>query len=461
MSSPIEEMGLPILCPKYQGSELIKQLVTTWPDDIVDTPASRLICFTAAIFRWMASILEEGSQAPKLGPSNALLAFSLAEFPVHTDQKTVEVFSNAILACSRLFHGVWPEDHRTNLFDMLENELIRKVFWSELYNLIYKIPVWADCHGTIDLLEWPVDKIAKAGLIYLDDPRELAASVQDKLGLFKHTEPDTYLFLSPTPPQFIRVHWDNKSDFSLPKGESAFKTLEAFELSAQTAHLEQGCLSFHTSTTGYRLICCVKIPRIGEEHYAPHFYACDGRYFIPPTREVQRDWSCNDPGSYYLIYHKSDTQRRVSLERAVPFPSIGEARRKDSLAVIAKPNPPSFIASPRTPFKFNRRATFNTPRTPQPRARASTPAGPSTDRVRSNTLPPRPSQVPTGPRQPHQKFDFSSVNAERPLHELVSAKRKGETVQIRQSKPSPPRKKRKSDHCPDASEKEPWKNWRK
>ncbi|XXG96643.1 hypothetical protein Hte_002931 [Hypoxylon texense] len=482
-----EDLKLPILSPKYQGNELVKQLSLTWPMNVADSPVSSQVCSAAAVLRWIACVLENDTpEAPKLGPSHPLMAFSLSEFPVLTDQKIAGVFHDAISRCSSVFYGTWPEDYNPNLSEMLESEPILECFWSKPYNLLYKTPLWTDFHGTIDQVEWPIDQIAKAGLIRINDPRELATTVKQKLGLFNHIEQDTYLFLSPTPPQLIRVRWDNKSNSSFPKTESAFKALQEFTLSAQCAQLEADELSFHPSTTGYRLICAVKIPGQGEDQEAPHFYACDGRYFIPPTRGLKCDWSCNEPGSYYLIYNKSDAPRRMSLERAVSFPSIEEARSKGLSGVTTKSDPPAPVApkpAPKTPF--DRRRGSKAPYTPRPRASTSTPTAPSTDTTRRRILPPRPSQVPTGPRalqqasqlapeqeqqqtvqQAHrQVFDFTPLpppQYSQYSNEVMAVKRKSDAdaVQIRQTTPSQPRKRRKSDHHPDSMEKEPWKNWR-
>ncbi|KAI1781526.1 hypothetical protein F4818DRAFT_40277 [Hypoxylon cercidicola] len=396
MSSASERMALTILSHKYEGQELVQQLVTTWPGNIARTVAGRPICSAASVLRLMAIILEDGIQSPKLSPSNALLSLSLAEFPVHPDQQTEEMLSEAISSCIRLFRfsGAWANGYTPNVFETLESELMLKALWSESHNLLYKTSVWADCNGMIDLIEWPVDKIAKAGLIHLRNPEELAATVKNELGISSHTKPDTYVFFNPTPPQFIRVQWNNNSESTLSNDSSVFKSLQTFDLSAQTAQLEGGSLAFHAFTSGYRLICCVKITQSGEERDAPHFYTCDGRYFIPPTPDLNRDWSCNDPGNYYLIYYKSETVQRMSLERAVPFPDADEARRKDLSGTTAIADLPLVFPHDQDLDHMSIFHSF---------ARRPTPVATLSDPPRSHGLPPR--LLPISPNVPRKSTD--------------------------------------------------------
>ncbi|KAI1761018.1 hypothetical protein GGR53DRAFT_507072 [Hypoxylon sp. FL1150] len=468
MSFTSKQSSLPTLPP---GRERIKQLVATWPRDTKQSSAGNLICSAAGILRWMARILEEdGPQAPKWNPSNALLSFSLAEFPSHTDQKTGEKLRDAIAACVNLFDSIWESRGRIpHVFELLESAPMLKTLWSEPHNLLYKTQVWSDCNGTIDLIEWPITRIANAGLVYIEDPNDLAAAVQSRLGISKGAERleqgTPYLFFDPTPPQFIRIRWHNKSD-SVEK--AAFHTLQSFDLSVQSARLEAGELTFPFSTTGYRLICCVKVPLPGEVPYTPHFYTCDGRYFAPPVPNSKLDWSCNAPGSYYLVYYKSEVVRRMSLERAAPFPHIEEIRRKGSSGTTTYPTPPTPIAKEperKTSFKSDPGPSTSPPRTLHSQASKPTLAATSNNRPRRESILPRLGITPTGPRAPPKSPERVLQPVSQPPNQLLPTKRdaeEGRTVRIREAIreiPSPPRKRRKSDNC--VPETVFWKQWNK
>ncbi|KAI1398937.1 hypothetical protein F4819DRAFT_466874 [Hypoxylon fuscum] len=325
-----EEMGLNPLSNVYEGQDLVGRLRATWPDSFATGTLDQChLCSAIDVLRWMASIQIEELHISKLELSNELLSLSLADFPASADTEKKDKISAALSTINyRYFTGVEQDGKTLNLFDILEGSMMIKTFWSEPRNLLYKTPVWAECAGTINYMHRPIEAIAHEGLIFIEDPDELATAVEKKLGTFKLPDQDIKLFNSLTPPDFIRVRWDNTKWLAQNNGKSAFRSLHAFELSVRMARIEREALDYPEVTVGYRLICMAKISPPGEEPLGIHMYTCDGGFFQLQLRTRSQNWSCSDPGCYYLVYYKSDRVQNLVLERADPMPDIGLVRQK-------------------------------------------------------------------------------------------------------------------------------------
>ncbi|KAI1773868.1 hypothetical protein F4818DRAFT_422084 [Hypoxylon cercidicola] len=297
--------------PACRGREMIAILRESWPYRFARNPADRCVCSVAGILRWMAIIHEELQQVatePMPVPPHELIALALAKFPNHTDSAAGAEVSAAIANCTRAL-GILEQDE-PNVFDIMESPLMAELLWSKPRYLLCDTTVLEKSDGMFRQYNYPVEENVKSSLVRIVDPFRLAATVKGKLGDRYSKERKRHQFYIATPPDIIRVCWNNSLSMAQNGNRSIFDALQAFELSYKNPEISANGPVFVDTSTSYRLICLAIIHQPGEVAVAEHLYQCDGVNFVPRSGDDRsQDWSCQEPGKYYMLYRRSDQVR--------------------------------------------------------------------------------------------------------------------------------------------------------
>ncbi|KAI1405886.1 hypothetical protein F4819DRAFT_351281 [Hypoxylon fuscum] len=315
------EPSLPILSQTYRGSELINKLKLVWPNLYARTLTDRYLCNAAGVLRWMTVILEsEELHMPEFAP-DALLSLSLADLPCFDDAETKERIGTAISNYGPVFAGLREDGNPPNVYDILESPLMIATFWSHPRNLICRTDVWKlGTYNPPEIVDWSAEAIARRGLLQIDHPSEIFHDLDRKLG---RVDVD---FFSPTPPDFIRCCWHNSAQAAQAARDSnisLFEAVRSFTVRCEEVQHHEGQLTLPLRSLKYRLICIARIPSPGEEAASEHLYSCDGMCFQPEYgNESNHDWTCNDPGRYYLVYRKSRVPQDMLLNGATPLERV-------------------------------------------------------------------------------------------------------------------------------------------
>ncbi|KAI4863154.1 hypothetical protein F4820DRAFT_471859 [Hypoxylon rubiginosum] len=348
------ESNLRILNQTYKGAELAYKLQASWPHRFARTPAERAVCSAASIIRWMKIIIEETEKIdmnPVPRPVNEVLALALADFPIDTDLEAESEITKAIANCAHSLRG--------NVFDILESPLMAQTLWCKPQYLLFRTAVLEKRNGMIERYQYPVEQHVKDSLIHLENPFELAAAVQAKLGQRYSTERMADQYYLANPPEFIRVYWNNSSSVSQNGNMSIFDALQAFEMPYKEKISGIDRLVLVDMNTGYRLVCVARIPQPGEVAVANHLYHCDGSNFVPGFGDDgSQEWSCQEPGRYYMMYRRSNQARRRQQD-GHPAPELSVSLPAGALAMEKIPadwvrdsvQPPAPVPSPPNPPK--------------------------------------------------------------------------------------------------------------
>ncbi|KAI1413000.1 hypothetical protein F5Y13DRAFT_162257 [Hypoxylon sp. FL1857] len=209
------------------------------------------------------------------------------------------------------------DGNEPNVCDILESPWMIKAFWSKPFNLLYETTMY-QWRGPAPrpttkprAFHRPAEIIARSSLIQLDDPRKLSRTLEEELGLCHNEDLDQYRVRFATPPEFVRFRWENRSSsIQGMRSREFFDVIQAFEIMASVKQDGDGeAINYLTKLVPFRLICAVKVAQEGEEPVMEHLYDPNGRNVSPYSHDGYAEWSCVDPGDYYLVYHKPDAKR--------------------------------------------------------------------------------------------------------------------------------------------------------
>lgn len=309
----------------YPFTILETRLTASWPQKHAATPAEQAVCSVAGILRWIKIVttrFQEANIPPTLPHDRAgsLIWLAQADFSTDADPAVKEQVAKAIERCV---------DLGLDILEILEGTPMVDKLWSQPHCLLFNEAVVEQVDGWGDIYDYPVADNVEASRIFIRDPFTLATTIQAKLGLKYSEERKRQQIFLATPPEIIRVHWQNSSTAAPSGDQSTFNALQAFELSYKKARVREGIIRLVDGSTSYRLICIVRLPKRGDIIVlAEHFYKCDGYNFVPKSCDDRSQaWSCQEPGEYFMVYARSDQARfrhisghksYVSTERTVP-----------------------------------------------------------------------------------------------------------------------------------------------
>ncbi|KAI0851678.1 hypothetical protein F5Y00DRAFT_259166 [Daldinia vernicosa] len=307
------------LTSKYKGEQLVKKLKASWPNAFARSLGERNLCSALEILRWMAVILEENGRpiiwdCLDLAP----MTYALTDYPIpeYSDAEIRDKFGNILSSVYRVLSTYEYGGNPPDLFDLLEGRRMVEFFWSKPPYLLYTIDPYKEVGKEVQFTPLSlkeISEISRDGLVHIKDPRMLSTAVEEKAGLFEYEKPKVGQLRIMTPPEFIRVLWDNTSWDTNHSRETSFDTLQQLTIRHKKIQVDDNVRKIGNGLASYRLVCIARIPLLGEEPLATHLYNCNGRNFQPPNcNGKDQNWSCGNPGKYYLIYFKSDEPRYCS-----------------------------------------------------------------------------------------------------------------------------------------------------
>ncbi|KAI0851675.1 hypothetical protein F5Y00DRAFT_274583 [Daldinia vernicosa] len=329
---------------KYSGGELVKRLKTYWSDAFARSVHERQLCSGLDIIRWMVVTLGQHGIFTTKGMHLELVRYALTDFPIRefSDAQTRREYQEIITLVYSNMAKFGRSGNPPDLFDILENKMMTDQFWSNPSYLLYKTTAYEDRGESIQDIKLSAEEIARGGLIRIQYPEDLPTAIANVLAPSKCEGKESYQFHVPTPPLFIRVLWDNALWAALDR-RSPVQTLQQLQIEYDDVQVGNNNLVFSKSSTSYRLICLAKISLPNEEPVAVHLYNCDGSHFLPPYGNNQdQNWSCQEPGKYYLMYYKSDEPRYWSetgplVETEQTFADVRRLLKKPKMPGIMLP----------------------------------------------------------------------------------------------------------------------------
>ncbi|KAI0382755.1 hypothetical protein F5Y04DRAFT_279530 [Hypomontagnella monticulosa] len=301
-------MPLPSLIPEYEEHELFFELRTYHLSSFAQTMAERKLCLAIDIIRWMVSVAVESNSNIFTGKaSTAILQLVLANIPNAgtANAETQSQVREAISVCDREVGTSRRCKTLPSLLDILESPLVVRSIWSRLNTLLYRPIILEERDSMVLPLVQPIEQVARDGLIVLEDPRQIGSAVQAKLAATYDQVRNWYRHRNPTPPLFIRALWENP--------QYGDKLTKDFKIRVCDSKVKEERITHSVIHVTYRLVCLVKINSPEEEPYAPQLYTKNGRMFSYRQRENPK-WTQDDPGKYYLIYHKARETRDIEKQ---------------------------------------------------------------------------------------------------------------------------------------------------
>ncbi|KAI0382757.1 hypothetical protein F5Y04DRAFT_287790 [Hypomontagnella monticulosa] len=310
-------MPLQYLHDACQGQELATKLRESWPNCFAVSQAQQKLCAGLEVIRWIISVLaESGSPMITIDRTDMPLLLAVAHYPI---QSTVTIrglseIQGIISKVTLAFSAPKGDGSGANLLEFLESAMMVQALWSKPEYLLYQATLKRE--GNLPLPDAPLAmtpaQIARDGLITLDDPEKLISAVTEKLAsrTYYHQEYTVRQLHTFASPQLIRVNWTNPSQWDQSRG-SPMELFHSFKIRRpQSAEVEGGQPQHLVVDVSYTLICLARVT--GSWHkdepaaVAAHKYTINGQAFLSGHgNDWSQNWSCEEPGNYYLVYYKT------------------------------------------------------------------------------------------------------------------------------------------------------------